>query len=201
MFRSSVPRAPSPAPDTSSPPGQERILVDCGLFQGLKALRLRNREPLPFDPHGLDAVVLTHAHLDHSGFLPVLVKAGYAGPIYCTAPTADLVPILLSDSGHLQEEDARWAKKKGFSRHRQAEPLYTEEDARRVTRQLKPVPVGRPVDLGGVTLTYSLAGHILGAASALRRPTVAGCSSPGTWDDRRTCSSRHRSRRRRRTGW
>ncbi len=147
--------------------GTKRILVDCGLFQGLKTLRLRNREPLPFDPHGLDAVVVTHAHLDHTGFLPVLVREGYSGPIYCTAPTADLAPILLSDSGHLQEEDAHWARKKGFSRHKEPTPLYTEEEARAVTAQLAPLPVGESVDLGGVALTYSMAGHILGAASVL----------------------------------
>ncbi|MCG6958097.1 MAG: MBL fold metallo-hydrolase [Gemmatimonadetes bacterium] len=147
--------------------GTKRVLVDCGLFQGLKTLRLRNREALPFDPHGLDAVVLTHAHLDHTGFLPVLVKEGYTGPIFCTAPTADLAPILLSDSGHLQEEDARWAKKKGFSRHKEPQPLYTEEEARDVTPLLTPLPVGETVDLDGLTLRYSLAGHILGAASVL----------------------------------
>lgn len=143
----------------------KQILVDCGLFQGLKTLRLRNREALPFDPQSLDAVALTHAHLDHTGFLPVLVRSGYSGPIYCTPPTADLVPILLADSGHLQEEDARWAKKKGFSRHENPQPLYTEEDARAVTPFLRPVAVGQDLDLGGVKLRYTLAGHILGAAS------------------------------------
>lgn len=147
--------------------GTKRVLLDCGLFQGLKTLRLRNRESLPFDPHGLDAVVLTHAHLDHSGFLPVLVKEGYSGPIYCTEPTADLAPVLLSDSGHLQEEDTRWARKEGFSRHKEPQPLYTEEDARAVTPLLRSVAVGKRVDLGGVTFTYSMAGHILGAASVL----------------------------------
>ena len=109
--------------------GTKRVLVDCGLFQGLKALRLRNREALPFDPLSLDAVVLTHAHLDHSGFLPVLVKQGYTGPIYCTEPTEELTRILLADSGHLQEEDARYANKKGHTRHKPALPLYTQEDA------------------------------------------------------------------------
>lgn len=144
----------------------KQILVDCGLFQGLKALRLRNREALPFDVASLDAVVLTHAHLDHTGFLPVLAKEGYSGPVYCTPPTADLVPILLADSGHLQEEDARWAAKRGYSRHEKPEPLYTEEDARAVTPLLRPVPVGQDVAFGGVKLRYTLAGHILGAASA-----------------------------------
>ena len=144
----------------------KRILVDCGLFQGVKSLRLRNRAPLAFEPRELDAIVLTHAHLDHTGFLPVLVNQGFDGPIYCTEPTADLAPILLRDSGHIQEEDARYANKKGYSRHAPAEPLYTEADARLVTPLLQPVPMAEPVDLGGVTLTYSMAGHILGAASA-----------------------------------
>lgn len=146
--------------------GGKQILVDCGLFQGVKALRLRNREPIPFDVSSLDAVVLTHAHLDHTGYLPVLVREGFAGPIYCTAPTADLTPILLADSGRLQEEDARWAAKKGYSRHERPEPLYTEDDAREVTPRLRTVPVGEDIDLGGVSLRYTLAGHILGAASA-----------------------------------
>jgi metallo-beta-lactamase family protein len=145
--------------------GTKQILVDCGLFQGLKALRMRNREPLPFDPASLDAVVLTHAHLDHSGFLPVLVKQGFAGPIHCTEPTVDLAEILLADSGHLQEEDARYARRKGYSRHKKPEPLYTEEDARAVSPQLRPHPMDQDIDLGGVTLRYSTAGHILGAAS------------------------------------
>lgn len=146
--------------------GDKRILVDCGLFQGLKMLRLRNRAPLPFDASSLDAIVLTHAHLDHSGFLPVLVKQGFSGPIYCTEPTVDLVQILLRDSGHLQEEDARYANKKGYSRHKPAEPLYTEAEAQLVTPLLHPLPMNEATDLGGVTLTYSVAGHILGAASA-----------------------------------
>jgi metallo-beta-lactamase family protein len=146
--------------------GTKQILVDCGLFQGLKALRLRNREPLPFDVQSLDGVVLTHAHLDHSGFLPVLVKQGFTGPIHCTEPTVDLAEILLSDSGHLQEEDARYARKKGYSRHARPEPLYTEAEALEVLPQLRPHNLGRDVDLGGVTLRYSQAGHILGAASA-----------------------------------
>jgi len=145
--------------------GTRRWLVDCGLFQGLKNLRLRNREPFPFDPASVDAVLLTHAHLDHTGLLPVLVKRGFKGPIYCTAPTERLARILLADSGHLQEEDARYANKKGYSRHSPAEPLYTEEEARLVGEHLRPVPVGKPVDLDGTTVTWTIAGHILGAAS------------------------------------
>ncbi len=153
--------------------GTKRVLVDCGLFQGLKALRLRNREELPFDPKSLDAVVLTHAHLDHSGFLPVLVREGYKGPIYCTEPTEELTRILLADSGHLQEEDARYANKKGHTRHSPALPLYTEEEARLVGPQLRPVPLDRSVEVDGTTLTFTTAGHILGAAS-VRIETSAG---------------------------
>jgi metallo-beta-lactamase family protein len=149
----------------------KKILVDCGLFQGLKSLRLRNRAPIlvgghVFDAQDLDAIVLTHAHLDHTGFLPVLVKQGFCGPIYCTEPTVDLVQILLRDSGHLQEEDARYANRKGYSRHEPAEPLYTEEEAKLVSPLLRPLTMNEPHDLGGVTLQYSVAGHILGAASA-----------------------------------
>ena len=146
--------------------GTKQVLVDCGLFQGLKALRLRNREPLPFDPRSLDAVVLTHAHLDHTGYLPALVKQGFRGPVHCTEPTADLAEILLSDAGRLQEEDARYARKKGFSRHPRPEPLYTEADAREVLPLLRPHPLHEELDLGGITLRYTQAGHILGAASA-----------------------------------
>jgi metallo-beta-lactamase family protein len=145
--------------------GTKRILVDCGLFQGLKNLRLRNREPFPFDPGSLDAVLLTHAHLDHTGLLPLLVKRGYQGPVYCTEPTERLTRILMADSGHLQEEDARYANRKGYSRHSPAEPLYTEEDAHRAAGQLRPVPVGTSVALDGVTVTWTIGGHILGAAS------------------------------------
>jgi len=153
--------------------GTKRVLVDCGLFQGLKALRLRNREALPFDPMSLDAVVLTHAHLDHSGFLPVLVKEGYTGPIYCTEPTEELTRILLADSGHLQEEDARYANRKGHTRHKPALPLYTEEEARLVAPQIRPIPLDRSVEVDGITFTFTTAGHILGAAS-VRVETRAG---------------------------
>lgn len=147
--------------------GTKRILVDCGLFQGLKALRLRNREPLGVDPAELDAVVVTHAHLDHTGYLPVLVKQGFTGPIHCTEPTSELTPILLADSGHLQEEDARYAKRKGYSRHADPRPLYTEREARSVGPRLRSHPMDTDVDLGGVTLRFATAGHILGAATAL----------------------------------
>lgn len=147
--------------------GGARILVDCGLYQGLKQLRLRNWAPLPFDPASLDAVVLTHAHIDHSGFLPVLVREGYRGPIHATAATADLCGILLPDSGHIQEEDALFANRHGFSKHKPALPLYDEEAARAVLPLLQPVTAGRDVTVRGATIRFRRAGHILGAASVL----------------------------------
>jgi metallo-beta-lactamase family protein len=144
-----------------------RVLVDCGLFQGLKSLRLKNRDPLGVDPASLDAVLLTHAHLDHSGWLPVLVRDGFAGPIYCTPPTADLAEILLADSGRLQEEDARYANKKGYSRHKPAEPLYTEAQAAAVTPRFQACELDDTFSVGSLRVRYQRAGHILGAASIL----------------------------------
>ena len=116
-----------------------RILVDCGLFQGPKKLRLRNWEPLLFDEAELDAVVLTHAHIDHSGYLPRLCKAGYSGPIYCTRGTRDLLHLLLPDAGYLQEEEAEHANRWGYAKHHPALPLYTREDAEACLSQLVPV--------------------------------------------------------------
>jgi metallo-beta-lactamase family protein len=147
--------------------GATRVLVDCGLFQGLKALRLRNWAPPPFPPASLDAVVLTHAHLDHSGYLPALVKGGFRGPIYCTPPSLDLCRILLPDSGHIQEEDAAYANRKHFSKHEPALPLYGEEEARQVLPLLRAVRFGEPFQVGGLHVELRRAGHILGAASAL----------------------------------
>ncbi|TVR53632.1 MAG: MBL fold metallo-hydrolase [Gemmatimonadales bacterium] len=144
--------------------GNAAILVDCGLFQGLKNLRLRNWRPFPFPPKRLGAVVLTHAHLDHSGTLPILVREGFRGPIYVTPPTLDLLPILLLDAGRIQEEDARYAKKKGFSRHAEPRALFTEADAQAVLPLLEPVPFHREQDAGGFRVTFHRAGHILGAA-------------------------------------
>ncbi len=143
-----------------------RVLVDCGLYQGLKALRLRNWSPFPVDPATIDAVVLTHAHLDHSGFLPGLTRQGFRGPVFATAGTADLARIVLPDSAHLQEEDASYANRKGFSKHVPALPLYTGADAERVLGQFQVVPVREPVTIApGIQATLRPAGHILGSAT------------------------------------
>ncbi len=143
-----------------------RVLVDCGLFQGLKALRLMNWADAPIDPRTLDAVLLTHAHLDHSGFLPRLVRDGFRGPVWCTHATQELCRLLLPDSGHLQEEDAAYANRKGFSKHHPALPLYTEEDAERALERFRRVKFGDALDLGeGASARFTHAGHILGASS------------------------------------
>jgi metallo-beta-lactamase family protein len=143
-----------------------QVLVDCGLFQGVKDWRLRNREPLLVDPASLDAIVLTHAHLDHTGYLPVLVRDGFRGPVFCTAPTRDLAEVILLDSGHLQEEDAAHANRHGYSRHHPALPLYTQADAERSLHRLRAIDFGETVEVGGgMTATLSAAGHILGAAT------------------------------------
>jgi len=142
-----------------------RVLVDCGLFQGLKTLRLRNRAALPLPPSSLSAVVLTHAHLDHSGYLPLLVKNGFRGPIHCTPATYELCRLLLPDSGRLQEEDADYANRHGFSKHAPALPLYTEADALHCLRQFRTIELERRFELvGGLQAEFATAGHILGAA-------------------------------------
>lgn len=144
----------------------KRVLIDCGLFQGYKQLRLRNWQHLPFSVHELDAVVLTHAHLDHSGYLPVLVRDGYRGPIYATPATCELARILLLDSGRLQEEEAEYANRRGYSKHHPAKALYTEEDAERALKQFHPLSLHHPVEIEkGVRLYLRSAGHILGAAT------------------------------------
>ena len=144
-----------------------KILIDCGMFQGLKALRERNWQAPGFDPATIDAVVLTHAHLDHSGWLPLLRKQGFHGPIYATSATRDLAEVLLKDSGHLQEEDARFANRHGFSRHAPALALFTEADAVAVMAQFREVAWLQAVDLGnGLTLKLHRAGHMLGASMA-----------------------------------
>jgi len=146
--------------------GRARVLVDCELFQGRKELRLRNRAAFPVDPASIDAVVLTHAYLDHIGFLPAIVRDGFTGPVFCTAFTADLASIVLADSARLQAEDAAYANRKGYSKHRPALPLYTSEDAARAVTQLATVDFGVPVDAApGVRTVLRPAGHILGSAT------------------------------------
>jgi len=148
--------------------GPESLLVDCGLFQGYKPLRLRNWTPLPVAPNQIDAVVLTHAHLDHSGYLPLLVKEGFAGHAYATSGTRDLCRILLPDSGHIQEEDAAFANRHGFSKHAPALPLYTRQDALDCLPRLQAVDFGKTFQpIPGWSATFFTAGHILGAASVL----------------------------------
>ena len=142
-----------------------RILIDCGLFQGLKELRLRNWSPLPVDPKSIEAVALTHAHIDHIGSLPRLVKEGFKGPVFSTSATRALAGLLLPDSAHLQEEEARYANEAGSTKHDPALPLYTVEDACAALRHFETFEYGRRREiLPGITLTFARAGHILGSA-------------------------------------
>ncbi|MEZ5853044.1 MAG: MBL fold metallo-hydrolase [Hyphomicrobiaceae bacterium] len=144
-----------------------RILIDCGLFQGYKNLRELNWEPLPVGPRSIDAVVLTHAHLDHSGYLPRLVRDGYRGPIFSTPATKDVAELILKDSAHINEKDAEYARRKGFSKHKMPLPLYGVPDAAAAMELFAPVPFRKPVALpGGAELIFRRAGHILGAATA-----------------------------------
>ncbi len=146
--------------------GGKRLLVDCGMFQGFKALRERNWEPLPFDPRSLDAVLLTHAHIDHSGALPLLTRNGFKGPVWTTSASADLCEILLLDTAHLQEEEARYRNRHKATRHEPAQPLFTTQDARQCLSQLNRVSQGGTVELGDdVRVRFTRAGHILGASS------------------------------------
>ena len=158
-----------------------RVLVDCGLFQGLKQWREKNWEPPPFDPRSLDAVVLTHAHVDHTAYLPRVVALGYSKPVYCSRGTADLVKILLPDSARLQEEEADYRNRKGLTRHQPALPLYTEEDARAALKLLRPqenraegVEIAR-----GVRLSLRVAGHILGSSLVVLELEGAGSDRKG----------------------
>jgi metallo-beta-lactamase family protein len=147
--------------------GSKKILIDCGLFQGLKQLRLKNWESLPFNVGEIDALVLTHAHIDHSGYIPALVRDGYRRTIVCTPATLDLCQILLPDSGYLQEEEARFANRHGYSKHHPALPLYTEEDARRSLDGFLPLHFNHDVEIAdGVMVRFRPAGHILGASTA-----------------------------------
>ena len=143
-----------------------RVLVDCGLFQGRKELRLQNWSEFPVPPQSIDAIVLTHAHVDHCGYLPRLVRLGFRGRAYGTTGTGKLLEIVLPDSGHLQEEDAAYANRKGYSKHDPALPLYTEQDALASLDAFEPVEFGATVEVfDGVAATWRRAGHILGAAS------------------------------------
>lgn len=154
-----------------------RLLLDCGLFQGFKVWRERNWRPFPVPPDSLDAVLLSHAHLDHSGWLPCLVRDGFKGPVYCSAATADLTALLLRDAARLQEEDARRANRGGWSRHQPALPLYTTDDAERAIARLTPVPFHEEfAPAPRVQARFVPAGHLLGAASIVLQDPHSGDS-------------------------
>lgn len=141
------------------------FLFDCGLFQGLKELRLRNWDEFPADPKSINAIVISHAHIDHSGYLPKLVRDGYNGPIYCTPPTAELMELLLLDSAKLQEEEAAFARKKGYSKHQDPKALYTVEDAKTTFPLFKTVDLDKKFSLHeGIDVVFREAGHLLGSA-------------------------------------
>jgi metallo-beta-lactamase family protein len=144
--------------------GSKRILIDCGLFQGLKELRVRNWTKFPIEPKTIDAVVLTHAHIDHTGYLPLLIKNGFKGKVYCSHATKDLCAVLLPDSGYLQEEEAKFLNKHGMSKHKPALPLYTKLDAENALPFLYPIPFRKLYKLDeGTFISLIPAGHILGA--------------------------------------
>ncbi len=145
----------------------KKILIDCGLFQGLKELRLKNWDRFPIDPKSIDAIVLTHAHLDHSGYIPRLVKEGFKGRVFCTPATFALCRILLVDAGYLQEEEAEWLNRKKFSKHSPALPLFTKKEAEISLEQFVQINFDEPFQvLPDVRATFQYAGHILGAATA-----------------------------------
>jgi metallo-beta-lactamase family protein len=150
-------------------------MIDCGLFQGPAENRRRNWKPLPYPPADIGAVVLTHAHIDHSGWLPRLVRQGFSGPVYCTRPTRALLRVLLPDAAHIQEEEARYANKKGYSKHEPALPLFRTADARAAIKLLEPAPFDEWLDLHpGVRFRFHRQGHILGAASIELETKVSG---------------------------
>jgi metallo-beta-lactamase family protein len=145
---------------------EERVLIDCGLFQGLKNLRLRNWQPFPVKPKLISSVILTHAHIDHSGYLPLLSKEGFKGAIYCSKATRELCKLLLEDSAHLQEQDADYANRKGFSKHTPARPLYGIKDTQRCLKQFASLAFDKEHHISKkLSVTLKHAGHILGAAS------------------------------------
>lgn len=150
-------------------------MIDCGLFQGVKELRLRNWDELPKPADQLDSVILTHAHIDHTGFLPRLVRQGFDGPVYCTPPTKSLLRVLLPDAAHIQEEEARYANKKGISKHAPALPLFRQADAKAALKLLEPIPFDYEHELNpGIRFRYHRQGHILGAAAVELVSKVAG---------------------------
>jgi metallo-beta-lactamase family protein len=152
--------------------GNRRLLIDCGLFQGLKDLRLRNWAAPPVEPSSVDAVILTHAHIDHTGYLPRFVQQGFRGPVYTTPATMDLAGILLPDSGHLQEEEARFRNKHRLSKHAPALPLYTVDDAHRSLELFRSVRYRSPMSVApNLTIEFLPAGHILGSAFVMIRET------------------------------
>ncbi len=163
------------------------FLVDCGLFQGLKKLRLRNWLPQPFNPAAVDGVLLTHAHLDHAGYIPVLVRGGFAGQVRCTRATRELSAILLRDSAHLQEEEAAYANRHRYSKHSPALPLYARQDAERAIERFLPIDVFVPIELGaGVRCQFLPAGHILGASMILLddgNASILFSGDLGRWND------------------
>ena len=144
-----------------------RVLVDCGLFQGYKWLRRRNWQPLPLGINHVDGIVLTHAHLDHSGYVPVLYKHGYRGQVWTHSATAALCSVLWPDSGRIQEEDAKYLKKHKLSKHEDPEPLYDEETAKKALKLLNPVSFKQQFAIGDIEFELQSAGHILGAASVI----------------------------------
>src|SRR4051812_47674023 len=150
-------------------PDRARVLVDCGLFQGLRELRERNWQDPPFDPATLDAIIITHAHIDHTGLLPRVVKLGYAGPIFTSRASNDLLKILLPDSGRLQEEEADYRNRHNLTSHAPALALYDEDDARDALKLIHPVPNnGTPINVcDGVKASFLVAGHIMGASLVL----------------------------------
>lgn len=171
--------------------GPKRLLVDCGQYQGGDELEARNWQPFSFQPSQIDGVLLTHAHLDHTGLLPKLVREGFDGPIYCTRASRGLVSLILEDAGEIQEEQARYARKKGYSRHQDPKPLYTSQDAKQAIQKLVTVQFDQPKELvPGVTVEYVRAGHLLGAGSILmtakgsdgERRTWCFSGDVGRWD-------------------
>src|SRR5690606_12447680 len=141
--------------------GERNILLDCGMYQGPDDIEQRNWESFPFPPAQLDAVLVTHAHLDHTGLLPRLAAQGFDGPIYCTKPSRGLIALILEDAGALQEEQASYARRKGYSRHADPQPLYTQADAKRALQLLEPRPMGAEIELApGITARSLRAGHL-----------------------------------------